>query len=57
MLDAGAYVGIATHDIPIIDAALESLKDRGMGPNVDDPDKMLDLLETGKDQAMNSKCY
>lgn len=37
MLDAGAYVGIATHDIPIIDAALESLKDRGMGPGVNDP--------------------
>ena len=48
MLDAGAYVGIATHDIPIIDAALESLKDRGMGPNVDDPRQNAGPSRNGK---------
>lgn len=48
MLDAGAYVGIATHDIPIIDAALESLKDRGMGPNVSDPRKNAGPARDGK---------
>lgn len=48
MLDAGAYVGIATHDIPIIDAALESLKDRGMGPTVDDPRQNAGPARNGK---------
>ena len=48
MLDAGAYVGIATHDIPIIDAALESLKDRGMGPNVNDPRENAGPARNGK---------
>ena len=48
MLDAGAYVGIATHDIPIIDAALESLKDRGMGPYVDDPRQNAGSARNGK---------
>ena len=48
MLDAGAYVGIATHDIPIIDATLESLKDRGMGPNVDDPRQNAGPARNGK---------
>ena len=48
MLDAGAYVGIATHDIPIIDAALESLKDRGMGPYVDDPRQNAGPARNGK---------
>ena len=48
MLDAGAYVGIATHDIPIIDAALESLKGRGMGPNVDDPRQNAGPARNGK---------
>ena len=48
MLDAGAYVGIATHDIPIIDAALESLKDRGMGPNVNDPRENAGPARSGK---------
>ena len=37
MLDAGAYVGIATHDIPIIEAAKASLKSRKMGPGIEDP--------------------
>ena len=37
MLDAGAYVGIASHDQPVIDHALSALSSHGMGPGVDDP--------------------
>lgn len=37
MLDAGAYVGIASHDQPVIDYALSALSSHGMGPGVDDP--------------------
>jgi len=37
MLDAGAYTAIASHDIPVIEHALSSLKSRNMGPNIVDP--------------------
>ena len=37
MLDAGAYVGIASHDHPVIDHTLEALSKRKMGPNIPDP--------------------
>ncbi len=37
MLDAGAYVGIASHDQPVIDYALSALSSHGMGPGVNDP--------------------
>ena len=37
MLAAGAYVGIASHDHPVINHALEALSSRGMGPNGVDP--------------------
>lgn len=37
MLDSGAYVGIASHDHPVINHTLEALKQRGMGPGIDDP--------------------
>ena len=37
MLDAGAYTSIASHDIPVVEHALQSLKSRGMGPNNEDP--------------------
>ena len=37
MLDAGAYVGIASHDYAVIDHALEAIKSRGMGPKIADP--------------------
>ena len=37
MLDSGAYVGIASHDHPVINHTLEALKQRGMGPGMDDP--------------------
>jgi proline dehydrogenase len=37
MLDAGAYVGIASHDHPVIDHTLKTLEARGLGPNNKDP--------------------
>ena len=37
MLDAGAYVGVASHDQPVIDHALSALKSHGMGPGIEDP--------------------
>ena len=37
MLDSGAYVGIASHDHPVINHTLSALEKRGMGPNNDDP--------------------
>jgi len=37
MLDADAYVAIASHDYPIINHSLESLKQRGLTPEGPDP--------------------
>ena len=37
MLDSGSYTAIASHDIPVIEHALESLESRGLGPGKDDP--------------------
>ena len=37
ILDCGAYAGIASHDWPIIEHALDALEKRKMGPNQDDP--------------------
>ena len=37
MLDANSYVGIATHDYPIVEYAKQSLERRGLGPNIVDP--------------------
>ncbi len=37
MLDAGAYVGIASHDYPVIEHTLQALESRKMGPGLDDP--------------------
>ena len=37
LLDAGAYTAIASHDILVIDHSIAALKDRGMGPTIDDP--------------------
>lgn len=37
MFSAGAYVGVASHDLPVIDHTLSVLKERGMGPSVADP--------------------
>ena len=35
-LEHGAYVGIASHDIPVINYTLDVLKEFKMGPNIDD---------------------
>ena len=37
MLDSGSYTAIASHDIPVIEHALESLESRGLGPGKADP--------------------
>jgi proline dehydrogenase len=37
MLEAGAYVGIASHDFPVINHALTELEKLGMGPGNSDP--------------------
>tara|TARA_B100001113_G_scaffold124665_2_gene101741 strand:+ start:7352 stop:8308 length:957 start_codon:yes stop_codon:yes gene_type:complete len=37
MLDSGAYVGIASHDHPVINHTLEALKKRDMTPGESDP--------------------
>ena len=37
MLDSGAYVGIASHDHPVINHTLNALESRGMGPSKEDP--------------------
>ncbi|MAL20676.1 MAG: proline dehydrogenase family protein [Candidatus Poseidonia sp.] len=37
MFSAGAYVGVASHDTPVIDHTLSALKAHGMGPGIDDP--------------------
>lgn len=36
-LEHGAYVGIASHDVPVVDYSLEVLKEFNMGPSIDDP--------------------
>ena len=36
-LEHGAYVGIASHDVPVVDYSLEVLKEFKMGPSIDDP--------------------
>ena len=37
MFEAGAYVGVASHDMPVIEHTLSALKAYGMGPNIEDP--------------------
>ena len=37
ILDSGAYAGIASHDVPIIEHTLAALETRGMGPGLTDP--------------------
>jgi proline dehydrogenase len=48
MLDSGAYVGIASHDYPVITHALEALKQRDMGPEGIDPRKNAEIQRDGK---------
>ena len=37
MLAAGAYVAVASHDLPVINHAKSALTSHGMGPNIEDP--------------------
>ncbi len=37
MLDSGSYVAVASHDYPVINHTLAALKQRGMGPDINDP--------------------
>ncbi len=37
MFEAGAYVGVASHDMPVIDHTLSALEAYKMGPGIDDP--------------------
>ena len=48
MLDNGAYVGIATHDHPIIHHSLASLDSKAMGPGLPDPRDGCGEPRTGK---------
>jgi proline dehydrogenase len=48
MLLAGAYVGIASHDQPVIDHALSALESYGMGPGKQDPRPNSGALRTHK---------
>tara|TARA_B100000035_G_scaffold107923_1_gene91513 strand:+ start:551 stop:1519 length:969 start_codon:yes stop_codon:yes gene_type:complete len=36
-LEHGAYVGIASHDIPVVNYTLDILNELNMGPNMEDP--------------------
>ena len=48
MLDGGAYVGIASHDMPVIEHTLDALKQREMGPSIADHRKNAGAVRTGK---------
>ena len=48
MFSAGAYVGIATHDKPVIEFTKQQLQHYGMGPNKSDPRENAGTLRTGK---------
>ncbi len=48
MLDRGAYVGIASHDLPVIDHTIAALKQRKMGPSIADPRDHASPARTGK---------
>jgi proline dehydrogenase len=47
-LDHGAYVGIASHDVPVVDYSLEVLKEFNMGPSIDDPRTNAGAARKGK---------
>ena len=52
MLDAGAYVGIASHDHPVINHSLKALEQRNMGPEGIDPRK-----NSGEQRAQKGPGY
>lgn len=47
-LEHGAYVGIASHDVPVVDYSLEVLKEFNMGPSIDDPRTNAGAARKGK---------
>jgi len=47
-LEHGAYVGIASHDVPVVDYSLEVLKEFNMGPSVADPRPNAGAQRNGK---------
>ncbi|MEC7483806.1 MAG: proline dehydrogenase family protein, partial [Candidatus Thermoplasmatota archaeon] len=47
-LEHGAYVGIASHDVPVVDYSLEVLKEFNMGPSTDDPRTNAGVARKGK---------
>ena len=47
-LHHGAYVGIASHDIPVVDYTLDVLKEFNMGPSVEDSRENAGPARTGK---------
>ena len=47
-LEHGAYVGIASHDIPVVDFTLDALKEFQMGPSIDDPRENASPARNGK---------
>ena len=55
MLDAGAYVGVASHDYPVVNHTIAALESRGMVQTNQILEKML-TRENKKARGMNSKC-
>ena len=47
-LHHGAYVGIASHDIPVVDYTLDVLKEFNMGPSIEDSRDNAGPARTGK---------
>ena len=47
-LEHGAYVGIASHDVPVVDYSLEVLKEFNMGPSITDPRENAGEQRNGK---------
>ncbi len=47
-LDLGMYVGIASHDIPVIEASLTELQNRGFLPDFQDPRDPVPTKRNGK---------
>lgn len=50
-LDLGMYVGIASHDHPVINGALLNLQSRGILPEKPDPRKPAPLVKPGKGEG------
>ena len=55
-LEHGAYVGIASHDIPVVNYTLDVLNEFKMGPNSEDPRDNAGTQRRGKGPVGNSKC-